>query len=291
MPKKKDPSVTFLNKFGYNVVKLPRVGIEPLDVIGIDETTQWLGPLSAVWKSAVPVPEPSPPRRAAPVNGQKTDQLDLSFGLKILGNSLAAFGASVPSLDIAYQRARKIQFSYTERHLDRRRAARGRQLPRRGTLNTDNPVVKHYFMEPDSQAFVILDVLKSDSITVIATDEHGTEVGVDVPAIQGVVGAGVKVKPSGASNSTITYTGGEPVTFGFIVDEIQFEGREMVAERRRAERRAGLRDRLARWAGRGRRRRSCSAPAAACAFRLYRRSRDQEFFFIPEHIAPFRRGR
>jgi hypothetical protein len=102
MPKKKDPSVTFLNKFGYNVVKLPRVGIEPLDVIGMDETTQWLGPLSAVWKSSVPVPEPSKPRRAAPVNGQKTDQLDLSFGLKILGNALAAFGASVPSLDVAY---------------------------------------------------------------------------------------------------------------------------------------------------------------------------------------------
>ena len=39
MPKKKDPSVTFLNKFGYNVVKLPRVGIEPLDLIGMDETT------------------------------------------------------------------------------------------------------------------------------------------------------------------------------------------------------------------------------------------------------------
>ena len=68
-------------------------------------------------------------------------------------------------------------------------------------------MVKHYFMEPDSQAFLILDVLKSDSITVIATDEHGTEVGVDVPAIQGIVGAGVKVKPGGASNSSITFSG------------------------------------------------------------------------------------
>ena len=224
MPKKKDPSVTFLNKFGYNVVKLPRIGIEPLDLIGIDETTQWLGPLSAVWKSAVPVPEPSPPRRAAPVNGQKTDQLDLSFGLKILGNSLAAFGASVPSLDVAYRRARKIQFGYTNVTSTVVAPLEAGNYLAGGTLNTDNPVVKHYFMEPDSQAFVILDVLKSDSFTVIATDEHGTEVGVDVPAIQGVVGAGVKVTPGGASNSTITFSGPEPVTFGFIVDEIQFEG-------------------------------------------------------------------
>ena len=223
MPKKKDPSVTFLNKFGYNVVKLPRVGIEPLDLIGMDETSQWLGPLSAVWNSTVPVPQPSAPRRAAPVNGQKTDQLDLSFGLKILGNALAAFGASVPSLDVAFKRARKVQFSYSNVTSTVVAPLEAGNYLAGGTLNTENPVVKHYFMEPDSQAFLILDVLKSDSITVIATDEHGTEVGVDVPAIQGIVGAGVRLTPGGASNSSVTFSGAEPATFGFIVDEIQFE--------------------------------------------------------------------
>jgi hypothetical protein len=50
MAKKKDPSITFLNKFGYNVVKLPRAGIEPMDIIGKDDTIQWLGP-SDRWAS------------------------------------------------------------------------------------------------------------------------------------------------------------------------------------------------------------------------------------------------
>ena len=31
------------------------------------------------------------------------------------------------------------------------------------------------------------------------------------------------MKPGGASNSTITYSGTEPVTFGFAVDEIMFQ--------------------------------------------------------------------
>ena len=44
LSKKKDPSVTFLNKFGYNIIRLPRTGIEPLDVIGRDHGMQWLGP-------------------------------------------------------------------------------------------------------------------------------------------------------------------------------------------------------------------------------------------------------
>ena len=38
------------------------------------------------------------------------------------------------------------------------------------------------------------------------------------------MGANVKVKPSGSSSSAITHVGPAPVTFGFIVDEIDFDG-------------------------------------------------------------------
>lgn len=224
MPKKKDPSITFLNKFGYNVVRLPRVGIEPMDVIGRDQTTQWLGPLSAVWKSAAAEPVPSAPRPASALSGQKTDQLDLSIGLKVLANALAAFGATVPSLDFAFQRARKVQFSYTNITSTVVAPFDAGNYLQEGNLNTNNPVVEHYFKDPDSEAYLIVDVLKSDSITVSATDSHGVSVGVDVPAIQGVVGANVKVAPSAASNDTVTFSGKVAVTFGFIVDEIQFDG-------------------------------------------------------------------
>ena len=224
MPKKKDPSVTFLNRFGYNVVKLPRVGIEPLDIIGRDETTQWLGPLSSVWKSTEAVPLPSAPRPAAPVNGQKTDQMQVTFGLKILANALAAFGATVPALDAAYSRARKVQFSYTNVTSTVVPPLEAGNYLAAGTLNTANPVVTHYFTSEDTQAFLIVDVLKSDSITVTASDERGAEIGLDVPAIQSLVGANVRVKASGNEASTLTFTGAAPATLGFIVDEIDYDG-------------------------------------------------------------------
>jgi len=224
MPKKKDPSITFLNRFGYNVVKLPRAGIEPMDVIGRDDTTQWLGQLSSVWKSTTPPPVPTPPRNAGVVNGQKTDQLDLSFGLSILNNALAALGATMPSLDVAYRNARKVQFSYTNVTSTAVAPLDAGNYLASGTLNTSNPVVQHYFTGEDTQAFLIVEVLKSDAITVSASDEHGKEIALDVPAIQQLVGASVKVKPSGASTSAITYAGPAPVTFGFIVDEIDFDG-------------------------------------------------------------------
>ena len=219
-PKKKDPSITFLNKFGYNVIKLPRTGIEPLDVIGRDQVTQWLGPLSKVWASSGPEPLPGPPHPASAVNGQRTDALELSFGLSILANTLAAFGASVPSLNVAYKNAHSVQFTYTNVTSTSVSPFDAGNYLAAGTLRTDNPVVKNYFGSDKAKAFLIVEVLKADSITVTATDSHGTEVGIDLPQIQGVVDAKIGVKPSGASNSTITFTGLVPVTFGFSVQQI-----------------------------------------------------------------------
>jgi hypothetical protein len=224
MAKKTDPSITYLNTRGYNVVKVPRAGIEPLDVIGVDDVPQWLGPLGLVWTSAAPPPVPSPPRPAATVIGQRTDRLDLAFGLKILAGALAAFGASVPSIDLAYRRARKVQFSFTNVTSTAVSPLEAGNYLSDGRLNGSNPVVQHYFLEDDAEAFLILEVLKSDSITVTATDEHGNEVGGDVPGIQAVLGTKVQVSSENASNSTLSYKGQVAVTFGFVVDRIEYDG-------------------------------------------------------------------
>jgi len=224
LPKKKDPSITFLNKFGYNVIRLPRTGIEPLDVIGRDHSTQWLGPLSKVWTSAGPEPLPGPPHPAAAVNGQRTDALELSIGLSVLANTLAAFGASAPSLNAAFKNAHAVQFTYTNVTSTSVSPFDAGNYLTSGTLQTDNPVVKNYFGNEKVKAYLIVEVLKADSITVTATDSHGTELGVDLPHIEGVLDAKVGVKPSSSSNSTVTFTGPVPVTFGFAVQQIARQG-------------------------------------------------------------------
>ncbi len=224
MAKQKDPSITVLNGFGYNVVKLPRVGIEPLDVIGKDQTNQLLGPLLAIWQSQASVPVPSGPNPAADINGQKSGKLDISFGLKVLANVLGAFGATVPSLNFAYAKASKVEFSYANvTSTSVTPFAVGDYLTK-GQLNTASPVVKHYFMDPDCQAFLIVDVLKSNLVSVTATDDQGTTVGVDIPAIQGVVGANVSVGADQANTNAVTYKGNVSVTFGFLASEIEFDG-------------------------------------------------------------------
>jgi len=222
--KKKDPSITFLNKFGYNVIRLPRTGIEPLDVIGRDQAMQWLGPLSKVWTSTSPEPLPGPPHPAAAVNGQRTDALELSFGLSILASTLAAFGASAPSLNAAYKNAHAVQFTYTNVTSTSVSPFDAGNYLAAGTLRNDNPVVRNYFGNDKAKAYLIVEVLKADSITVTATDSHGIEVGIEIPHIEGIADAKIGVKPSSASNSTVTFTGPVPVTFGFAVQQIAREG-------------------------------------------------------------------
>jgi hypothetical protein len=218
----KDPSITFLNRFGYNVIKLPRVGIEPMDIIGRDKTTEWLGPLSLVWKSAESAPKPRAPQPAADVQGQQSEKLELSVGLKVLENALRAFGASVPSLNFAYNRAKKVQFAFTSVTSTVVPPLEAGNYLASGDLNTNNPLVSRYFLEDEAQAYLVFDVLKTDSITVTATDSKGAEIKVDVPQIQSVVGAEVGVKTGGESESSITYKGKTPVSFGFRAFAINF---------------------------------------------------------------------
>jgi hypothetical protein len=222
MPFCKDPSVTFLNKFGYNVVRLPRTGIEPMDVLGKRGSLERLGRLSSVWKTTSPEPAVSRPARMADIEGQKSDRLELSIGLKLLSNVLQGLGAAVPSLDTAFQQARKVQFQFANVTSTSISPLDAGNYLASGDLDTSNPLVAPYFLEDDGDAFLIVDVLKSDTVIVHATNDKNVEVKVDVPALKQLVSANGTVKTSGASESVITFEGRTPITFGFKAFAIGF---------------------------------------------------------------------
>lgn len=210
-----DPSVTYLNKFGYNVVRLPRKGIRPMDVLGRRDSVERLGRLSSVWKTAAAEPPVSAPQAVPDMEGQKSQNLELSIGLKVLENALRGLGAAMPSLEFAFQQARKVQFTYTNvTSISVEPLEAGNYLAS-GDLNTGNPVVAQYFLDDEAHAFLIVDVLQSDSISVTAKSANGSALAVDVAAIQGVVGANIGVSPRGANSAMITFKGPEPITFGF----------------------------------------------------------------------------
>jgi hypothetical protein len=218
----KDPSLTYLNQYGYNVVTLPRTGIEPLLVLGRDRSLTTSGALATVWNTSSSLPIPGKPNRAANVEGQKSEKLDLSIGLKVLANALSAFGATTPSVDFAYQAAKKVQFTLTNVWSVGIAAFEVGEYLSNGDLKLSNPIVSRFFEDENSTAYIITEVLMSDSVSITATDSSSMEVAVDVPAISNVVGANVKVGTSNEGSKTVTYKGPEMVTFGFKAFEIAY---------------------------------------------------------------------
>lgn len=218
----KDPSLTFLNSAGYNVIRLPRVGIEPLDILGKDKSVERLGRVDQMWASTSALPAVNGPNDASAVNGRKSSEMKLSIGLKLLSTALGAMGAAVPELSFAYSKAKHVTFAFTDvKTVGVDPLVVGTYLSA-GDLSSNNPFVRHYFEDEDCSAFIITEVLKSKSITVTSTGDSGVEVGVDVPAIQQAVGVKVGVTTASSANSTLTYSGNELLAFGFKCFGIAF---------------------------------------------------------------------
>src|SRR5262245_36433477 len=185
----KDPKLTYLNSLGYNVVRLPREGIEPLDVLGRENgAIEDLGPLSLVWTTTEALPPIAGPKVIPNVNGEKSELLDFSVGIKILEGILKGMGAALPMLSGAFQQAKKIQLQFVNvQGFSVKPLEIGNYL-QKGDLNLDNNIAAHFFTEEDTQAFIISEVLKSNAIEVIATDSHGQSISADLPAISDMVG-------------------------------------------------------------------------------------------------------
>ncbi|MBA2356567.1 MAG: hypothetical protein H0V80_18100 [Acidobacteria bacterium] len=222
----KDPVTRELNKRGYNLVKLPRVGIEPMDVLGRDGTSvEKLGSISEVWTSSGPLPSVGAPTAVAGIGGERTSDLDVGIGLKLLADALAGLGGgiSLPSLSVAFKQARTVQFRFDNvESTSVTPFALGKYLAS-GTLDTSNVFVAPYFGNDETQEYIIFDVLKSDAISVTAKSERGTEVSADANALAGAVGANVTVKGSVTGSTEITFKGHAKVTFAFKVFEVVFE--------------------------------------------------------------------
>jgi hypothetical protein len=228
-PKKKDPSVTSLNTLGYNVIKNPRTGIAPLDVIGKSTVVRYIGPLSTLWTSDRPAPAPGPPDPSSSIIGKHSDAVDLNFGVSLLANALAVFGMSAPSLDLSHTGATGLQFSYADVSLvSVNLGVIGDYLAKGRFQNPDSPTVKNYFADLNASVYLITQVLRSTSITVTALDSHSNAVALNLPEIQGVVGAKVAVKPSNESTATLTFSssGDKPiaVNFGFQAIRLKLVG-------------------------------------------------------------------
>lgn len=216
----RDRVVNYLSGQGYNIVRLPRAKLAPLDLIGVDgRRTDTIGALADMFQE----PRPTPPEVGVGENfsafeGQRTDKLDASVGLSVLKEILKAFGADL-DVKAAYSRARTVQFTFTKVTRDSIAPLKLGDYLTTGIPLLDNPLVDHLLFG-DGDVFVISEVLRSAELKVAAESKDKESIEVDLPFIQKAVEGKIEVVTEGEQSSTVHFKGEAPVAFAFKCYEV-----------------------------------------------------------------------
>lgn len=219
-----DPYLKYLKSLGYNVIRLPKADVRPLQLLARhDGDLQRIGELVTILVSRGnrPLPKVIENTRAANVSGQRSGDLSLGLGLSILGNILGAMGGSGLGLETKFQLAKSITFEFQDVLEDRVEIAALDQYLADADVS---PFSRHVatLLEAD-ELYVTTATIKSSKLTVAAKGTNGATVDVKVPEIQGVVGANVKVSGKAERASTVTFEGPIPLAFGFQAIQLVYE--------------------------------------------------------------------
>jgi hypothetical protein len=218
-----DQATTFLKRRGYNVVRHPREGINPLDIIGVQggEAKQ-LGRVDLLMKhSRHSPPEIKPNYVAADISGQMSSKLSFAIGVNFLSSILHALGGDA-GVTAKYDRVRTIQFQFLDVVSDQIVPLALGDYLLDGELNARNLVLEQYVLG-HGRLYVITRTVKSNKITVKAEMKDDGAASLDVPAITQGIGGNVKVTASTEGSSTLTYSGSKMLVFGFECFEIGVE--------------------------------------------------------------------
>jgi hypothetical protein len=140
-----DSSTKFLKKLGYNVVRLPREGILPLQLIGVQNgDAQQLGGLDQLIMNgagAGGLPLIRTNEKAVDVNGQRSSDLSAALGLNILGAIIGSMGGDL-GIKTQYKAAKTITFEYTDVTGDAVEPLAVGQYLRDALVDVDNKIVE-----------------------------------------------------------------------------------------------------------------------------------------------------
>lgn len=213
----RDKSVTFLKNLGYNVVRLPKADIKPLDLLGIrKDDPRILGTLKATQGTSLP--QVKKDTVVANVNGKSSSKLNLELGLNILGNVINAMGGNL-DLTGSWTNAKTVTFEYANVTEDSVVPMDLSNVIANSDAQLSNPILNEYLFG-SGKLFILTAVLKSTSIKVNFERSNGIGADLKVPVIQQMVGAKIKVTSETTANHVVTFQGQSPLVFAFQCFEV-----------------------------------------------------------------------
>jgi hypothetical protein len=210
-----DSSTKYLKKQGYNVVRLPREGIMPLQLIGVQngETLQLGGLDKLIVSSPTPLPAITPNEKASGINGQRSSDLSAAIGLNVLAAVIGSMGGNL-GIKSQYKSAKTITFEYANVTGDAVAPVDVGQYLRNAEIDAENPLIAEYVFG-NGRLYLITRTLKSNKFRVEAKASMGGSVDIQVPKIKEVVGGNIEVSGEVSGSNAVTYEGKVALVFGF----------------------------------------------------------------------------
>lgn len=222
----KDKSVSHLNELGWNMVRLPKENINPLLILS--KSNGYLETLGEIFDFVIE-DQPKPPeivldQSVAEISVLETDKFEVGVGLKFLEKFLSLVGAAGLGLETSFKNAESIQFVYQNVLTDFVYPAKIGKYLLSVSPDISSPFMEH--INEEGEAYIITDTLKSKAFGVVAYDEKGVKIDMDISALKQLLSATPHIEVSKAEKKVISFKGDKFLRFAFkaIAVWIKIEG-------------------------------------------------------------------
>lgn len=219
-----DPYLKYLKSFGYNVIRLPKADVKPMQLLSrTGKDLNRLGDITTLLVTGENVVPPAIEEntKASNISGQRTGDLSFGVGLSIIGNIIGAMGGSKLGLESKYEQAKSVAFEFQDVFEDKIDVIKLDQYLADADVSPFSRYVSE-LLEAD-ELFVTTAVIKGTELTVEAKESNGATIDMNIPEIQEIVGGDVQVSGSGAVTTKVTYGSSIPLVFGFQAVQLFYD--------------------------------------------------------------------
>lgn len=212
----------WLKDYGFNAVQLPRRDLGPSDVLfrADGQFNQKVGQLSMLF-AGDDQPAATPGEPVADIGRAIERKVDVSLGLKILGVLFGAGQSSTLGANTDIKHAKNLTITYKDVTQDSLAVLELQAWLERVSIRAARQAAEWL---NNSKLAAVTAVLRTPKLSIVAERENGAAIGLNVPQIEGIVSGNATVSSESDSSSTVTFTGTEPIAFGFQAYVMRFQG-------------------------------------------------------------------
>jgi hypothetical protein len=213
----------WLKPYRFTAVLLPRRDLSPADVMYRSNGSfdQKVGNLSNLFSSEHPEPAATSGEPTGSIARSIEKKVEAKLGARILGALFGGGASSKLGADLEAKHATTLSITYEDVTQDSVAVLELQSWLEAARVQTSMQAMGWL---NDEKLAAVTAVLRTAKLSIVAERANGVSIELKIPEIEGLVGGEVKVSSGSTSDSKITFTGEEPIAFGFQAFVMNFEG-------------------------------------------------------------------